>query len=122
MCTSFRITATDGTIAVGRTMEFPTDMATKLTVLPVGFTATSVAPGESSDDAGQVVPADGLTWTSRYGVVGMDVYGIAVRGGFEGRRSSARTRPTDIQTGRAERGGPGRRWGLGPGARSSSVG
>ncbi len=75
MCTSFRITATDGTIAVGRTMEFPTDMATKLTVLPVGFTATSVAPGESSDDAGQVVPADGLTWTSRYGVVGMDVFG-----------------------------------------------
>ncbi|HPU39980.1 MAG TPA: choloylglycine hydrolase family protein [Microthrixaceae bacterium] len=76
MCTSFRVTATDGAIVVGRTMEFPTDMATKVTVLPVGFTATSVAPGDGSlDPAGHEVPADGLTWTSRYGLVGMDVFG-----------------------------------------------
>lgn len=76
MCTSFRISATDGTVVVGRTMEFPTDMATKVTVLPVGFTATSVAPGDGSlDAAGQPVPGDGLTWRARYGVVGMDVFG-----------------------------------------------
>ncbi len=72
MCTSFRIAATDGTVVVGRTMEFPTDMATRVTVLPVGFRATSVAPGDGieGDDDGQ-----GLAWTARYGVVGMDVFG-----------------------------------------------
>ena len=30
MCTSFRVTATDGAVVVGRTMEFPNAMATKL--------------------------------------------------------------------------------------------
>lgn len=46
-------------------MEFPTDMATKVTVLPIGYEGTSIAPGD----------APGLTWTAKYGVVGMDVFG-----------------------------------------------
>ena len=37
MCTNFRISATDGTVVVGRTMEFPNDMGTRITVLPVGY-------------------------------------------------------------------------------------
>jgi choloylglycine hydrolase len=64
MCTSFRVTAADGTVVVGRTMEFPNAMATKITVLPRGYQGT----GTGQDRAG-------MTWASAYGVVGMDAFG-----------------------------------------------
>ena len=63
MCTSFRVTATDGAVVVGRTMEFPNAMATKLTC----FRALIAAP-ESEH-------GPGTKWTSAYGVVGMDAFG-----------------------------------------------
>ncbi len=66
MCTSFRITATDATVVVGRTMEFPTDMGTKVTVLPVGYEGTGIGPDG----------APGKTWTATHGVVGMDAFGL----------------------------------------------
>jgi choloylglycine hydrolase len=64
MCTSFRVTATDGTVVVGRTMEFPNAMATKLTVLPRAYRGTGIGKHGS-----------GMKWTSAYGVVGMDAFG-----------------------------------------------
>jgi choloylglycine hydrolase len=66
MCTSFRVKATDGSVVVGRTMEFPNAMQTKITVLPRGFDGTGIG-----------VDGPGRTWTSTYGVVGMDVFGHA---------------------------------------------
>jgi choloylglycine hydrolase len=63
MCTSFRLRATDGTIVVGRTMEFPNAMATKLTVLPRGFAGRGHAPA-----------GEGLSWTAAHGAAGMDVF------------------------------------------------
>ncbi|HEY5108537.1 MAG TPA: choloylglycine hydrolase family protein [Acidimicrobiales bacterium] len=64
MCTSFRIKATDGTVVVGRTMEFPTAMGTKVTVLPRGYSG-----------AGTGKDGPGKAWTSTYGTVGMDAFG-----------------------------------------------
>lgn len=64
MCTSFRVKATDGTVVVGRTMEFPTAMGTKVTVLPRGYAGT----GSGEDGPGK-------RWTSSHGVVGMDAFG-----------------------------------------------
>ncbi len=60
MCTNFKLwPAGDGTIVVGRTMEFPDLWPWEIQVLPVGFqpAATGVKKG--------------LTWKARYGVVGM---------------------------------------------------
>lgn len=65
MCTSFRISAQDGTVVVGRTMEFPNDMGTRITVLPIGFRGT----GLGQDGAA------GMSWTAAHGVVGMDAFG-----------------------------------------------
>jgi choloylglycine hydrolase len=64
MCTSFRLTATDGTVVVGRTMEFPNAMETKITVLPRRYEGTGIGKD-----------GDGMKWTSSYGVVGMDAFG-----------------------------------------------
>jgi choloylglycine hydrolase len=64
MCTSFRVTATDGAVVVGRTMEFPNAMATKLTVLSRSYRGTGIGKHGS-----------GMKWTSAYGVVGMDAFG-----------------------------------------------
>jgi choloylglycine hydrolase len=65
MCTSFRVTATDGTVVVGRTMEFPNDMGTKVTVLPSGYRGTGIG----ADDK------PGRTWVAEHGVVGMNAFG-----------------------------------------------
>ena len=61
MCTSFQLTATDGSVCVARTMEFPDMLGARLTVLPRGLQLTSTAPD-----------GPGVTWTTRYGTVGMD--------------------------------------------------
>lgn len=65
MCTSFRISAEDGTVVVARTMEFPTDMGTRITVLSRGHRGTGAG----------VDGAAGHRWTSTHGVVGMDAFG-----------------------------------------------
>jgi choloylglycine hydrolase len=64
MCTSFRVIATDGTVVVGRTMEFPNALAARLAVLPRGYQGTGTGQH-----------GDGMKWTSSYGVVGMDAFG-----------------------------------------------
>lgn len=64
MCTSFQLRAVDGSVCVARTMEFPDMLGAKLTVLPRGLRLTSTAPY-----------GDGVSWTTTYGVVGMDAVG-----------------------------------------------
>jgi choloylglycine hydrolase len=66
VCTSFQLKAVDGSVAVARTMEFPDMLGANLTVLPRGIALTSSAPD-----------GDGISWTTRYGVVGMDAVGVA---------------------------------------------
>lgn len=65
MCTSVRVTAQDGTVVVGRTMEFPNALGTNITLLPRGFRGV----GTGRD-------ADGLTWTAQHGLVGMDAFDL----------------------------------------------
>lgn len=66
MCTSFQLRANDESVCVGRTMEFPDMLGAKLTVLPRGLTLTSLSPS-----------GPGASWTTTYGVVGMDAVGAA---------------------------------------------
>lgn len=61
MCTNFKVKqAADGTVVVGRTMEFPAGMPWVIGVLPIGYDGTSATPG-------------GRTWTATYGAIGMGV-------------------------------------------------
>jgi len=64
MCTSFQLRADDGSVCVARTMEFPDMLGAKLTVLPRGLALSSTSPEGA-----------GASWTTRYGVVGMDAIG-----------------------------------------------
>lgn len=59
MCTNFKHrTAQDGTIVVGRTMEFPVGIPWQLQVLPKNQQFSAIMPG-------------GRSWTSTHGVVGI---------------------------------------------------
>jgi len=58
-------TAADGTVVVGRTMEFPVGVPTTLGVLPKGHTGKGAAP------AGDTVS---LEWTAEFGIVGMSAF------------------------------------------------
>ena len=63
MCTNFRISATDGTVVVGRTMEFPNDMGTRITVLPVGYSGTGIGVDGSAGQALERRPTVWSAWT-----------------------------------------------------------
>jgi choloylglycine hydrolase len=62
MCTSLRITAGDGTVLVGRTMEYSLDANWELRAVPRGVGQTSSAPD-----------GKGLSWTGSHGYVGMGI-------------------------------------------------
>jgi choloylglycine hydrolase len=64
MCTSFRLTASDGATAIGRTMEFPNLLQARIALVPRDTGGGSVGPNGA-----------GKSWTSRYGFVGVDVFG-----------------------------------------------
>lgn len=64
MCTTFQLRAEDGSVGVARTMEFPDMLQAGLTVIPRGIPLSSESPD-----------GDGVTWTTRFGVVGMDAVG-----------------------------------------------
>lgn len=61
-CTSFRLTAQDGTIMIARSMEFAEDMQSKIIVSPRGKT----------------FDFDGLSWTSEYGYIFLDGLNLGV--------------------------------------------
>jgi choloylglycine hydrolase len=62
MCTSLRIRAGDGTVLVGRTMEYALEVNWELRAVPRGVRQASLAPG-----------GGGLCWESRYGYVGIGI-------------------------------------------------
>ncbi|MDO8731712.1 MAG: linear amide C-N hydrolase [Actinomycetota bacterium] len=67
MCTNFKTKpAKDGSVVVGRSLEFPTAMPTALAVLPSDFQGSSLAvPGAVA----------GKSWKAKFGVVGMCGFG-----------------------------------------------
>ena len=68
MCTNFKMKpAADGTIVVGRSMEFPNVLPYSLAVLPVGYEGTTLP------SAGVA----GMAWTGTYGVLGIAGLGHA---------------------------------------------
>src|SRR4051812_50222021 len=64
-CTDFRIKAADGTVVIGRTMDFEVPVMSWLRTYPRGERRAGKAPGGRP----------GIEWTSRYGYVGIDIGG-----------------------------------------------
>jgi len=64
-CSVFRVTAKDGTIISGRTMEFGFDFKYAMITVPRGKAFVSPAPDESA----------GLKWKTKYGYVANNVFG-----------------------------------------------
>jgi choloylglycine hydrolase len=62
MCTSLRITAMNGAVIVGRTMEYPLEVNWELRAVPRGVVQTSVAPDGT-----------GMSWEANYGYVGLGI-------------------------------------------------
>lgn len=67
-CTSFRLKTADGAVVIGRSLEFALDLQSRLVTHPRGETKSSQAPGGKT----------GLKWTSKYGVLAVDAFGMDV--------------------------------------------
>ena len=65
-CTVFRLKADDGTIIVGRSMEFAVDMKYDVIVVPRNKSYVSPAPDGK----------EGLAWEAQYGYIGMAAFGM----------------------------------------------
>ncbi len=65
-CMSFRVTAKDGNIMIGRTMEFGLDSQWKIAAIPRNMQFTSPAPGGKS----------GLAWKNKYGYLAVVGWGM----------------------------------------------
>jgi choloylglycine hydrolase len=65
-CTSIRIKTEDGLVFYARTMEGAIDYQSKVTVVPKGTIYHGTLPGNTPK---------GLTWTVKYGLVGMNAFG-----------------------------------------------
>ena len=64
MCTNFKHKAAkDGTVCVGRTMEFPDVIPWEIAVIASNFQGKSAAS------------SNGKTWTAKYGIVGIGAFG-----------------------------------------------
>lgn len=68
MCTCFKVKAKDGSVVVGRTMEFGVDLQSKITVFPKGYKFQGTGPDNKP----------GLSWEGKYGIVGMDAFGLPI--------------------------------------------
>lgn len=68
MCTSFRIKPQDGSVIVGRTMEFGADLGSRILVFPRNYSFHAAAPNNKS----------GLSWTGKYGFVALNGFGQEV--------------------------------------------
>ncbi len=67
-CTSFRLTAADGSPVYGRTMEMGYNLHSQAIVIPRGFAMAATGPNDKP----------GLTWKTRYGVVGLNSFGMQI--------------------------------------------
>jgi len=65
-CTDFQIIAKDNSVINGRSMEFGPETSSKLVVHPRGERFISKSP----------IGADAVKWNSKYGFVGLDIFGI----------------------------------------------
>ena len=65
-CTVFRLKANDGSIIVGRSMEFAFDLKYDAIVVPRNKAYVSPAPEGK----------EGLSWKTRYGYVGIGSFGM----------------------------------------------
>lgn len=65
-CSDFQIKAKDGSIVIGRSMEFPIDLHSNVVIVPRGRQFTSV------NDKG----VKGISWTNQYGYLGVDAFGV----------------------------------------------
>lgn len=65
-CTSFRVTAKDGAILVGRSMEFGMPLDSAVMIAPRGLTLSSTGPGGKP----------GLEWKVKHGFVAANFLGI----------------------------------------------
>ncbi|MBM3300455.1 MAG: choloylglycine hydrolase family protein [Deltaproteobacteria bacterium] len=65
-CMSFRVTAKDQTVMIGRTMEFGFDSQWKIAVVPRNTAFTSPAPGGKN----------GLAWKNKYGYLAVVGWGM----------------------------------------------
>jgi choloylglycine hydrolase len=65
-CTDFQVKAEDGSVVIGRSMEFPVDLHSNVVIVPRGEKFTSL------DDKG----IKGITWTNKYGFLGIDAYNL----------------------------------------------
>jgi choloylglycine hydrolase len=68
-CTDFRIKAADGTVVIGRTLDFEVPVLSWLKTYPRGERRASKAPDGRP----------GIEWTSKFGYVGIDVGGRAAQ-------------------------------------------
>ena len=67
-CTSFLLTARDGSLTYARTMEFGVDMKSQVTLLPRGLALTGSLPKDMP----------GKRWTARYAAMGMNGFGLPI--------------------------------------------
>jgi len=65
-CSDFQVKAKDGAVVIGRSMEFPEDLHSRIWVVPRGEKRVSV------DDKGM----KGVSWTAKYGYLAIDGFGI----------------------------------------------
>ena len=68
-CTSIRIKTEDGLVFYARTMEGAVDYQSKVTVVPTGTVYHGTLPDNTPK---------GLTWTTKYGMVGMNAFGSPI--------------------------------------------
>jgi len=64
-CTDFQVKAEDGSVVIGRSMEFAIDLKSEVVAFPRGINYTSV------NEKG----VKGITWTSKYGFLAVDAFG-----------------------------------------------
>lgn len=67
-CTGIRIKPKDGSIVVGRTLEFAADLESNVVVIPRAMEFVGTAPGDKP----------GVRWTSKYGCAGANAFGIPI--------------------------------------------
>ncbi|MDD5771189.1 MAG: choloylglycine hydrolase family protein [Candidatus Omnitrophica bacterium] len=65
-CSDFQLKAEDGTIVVGRSMEYPVDLHSNAVIVPAGNEFISI------DDKGN----KGIAWKNKYGFLGIDAFGV----------------------------------------------
>ena len=67
-CTGVTIKPKDGSVIFGRTLEFAQELHSNIIIVPRNFNFVGTAPDEKQ----------GLTWTTQYGFVGMNAFGLPI--------------------------------------------